>query len=66
MAGGYVNKPSPGWYARTNEENKVRHEATLVEDFWKPIFENTDFKEYIKGAYQIGGNRSIDLEDARE
>ncbi len=66
MAGGYVNKPSPGWYARANEENKVRHEATLVEDFWKPIFENTDFKEYIKGAYQIGGNRSIDLEDARE
>tara|TARA_B100000902_G_scaffold378470_1_gene411767 strand:+ start:8877 stop:9893 length:1017 start_codon:yes stop_codon:yes gene_type:complete len=66
MAGGYVNKPSPGWYARANEENKVRHEMTLFEDFWKPIFENTDFKEYIKSAYQIGGNRSIDVEDARE
>ena len=66
MTGGYVTKPSPGWYARANEENKVRHESTLVEDFWKPIFEKTDFKDYIKSAYQIGGNRSIDIEDARE
>ena len=66
MTGGYVTKPSPGWYARANEENKVRHEFTLVEDFWKPIFEKTDFKDYIKSAYQIGGNRSIDIEDARE
>ena len=29
---------------------------------WKPIFENTDFKEYIKGAYQIGGKENIDVE----
>tara|TARA_B100001778_G_scaffold79884_1_gene64568 strand:- start:3718 stop:4734 length:1017 start_codon:yes stop_codon:yes gene_type:complete len=66
MTGGYVTKPSPGWYARAGEDNKVRHETTLIEDFWKPVFETTDFKDYIKSAFKIGGNRSIDIEDARE
>ena len=54
MAGGYVTKPSPGWYQRTGEENKVRVVETLTEEFWKPIFEGTDFKDHIKKSYKIG------------
>jgi len=70
MQGQYVAKPSNGWYSRVNREtgelfeSKVREAATLEEDFWKPIFEETDFKEYLKQAYQIGGNAAIvDIED---
>src|SRR5210317_306493 len=61
LQGNYVAKPSNGWYCRVDKETgeltepKVREAATLEEEFWKPIFEKTDFKEYLKGVYQIGG-----------
>src|SRR6056300_560699 len=70
LQGQYVAKPSNGWYSRVDRETgelfeqKVREAATLEEDFWKPIFEETDFKDYLKQAYQIGGNAAIvDIED---
>src|SRR6056300_428882 len=69
MQGQYVAKPSNGWYCRVDKETgeltepKVREAATLEEEFWKPIFEKTDFKEYLKGVYQIGGKGSIDFEE---
>ena len=64
MGGGYVVKPSPGWYQRAGEESKVREKETLTEEFWKPIFENTDFKEYIKKNYQIGS--VVNMEDYKD
>jgi RecA/RadA recombinase len=60
MEGGYVVKPSMGWYSKVDkktgeiEDKKVRQVETLKESFWKPIFENTDFKEYLKRRYEIG------------
>jgi RecA/RadA recombinase len=60
LAGNYVAKPSVGWYCRVDKETgelldpKVRAKDTLEEDFWKPIFESTDFKKFVKGHYQIG------------
>ena len=71
LAGGYCTKPSNGWYAKVDQSTgeiteKVREKDTLNESFWKPVFDNTNFKEYIKGAYQIGGKESIDVEDVRE
>jgi len=73
MQGQYVAKPSNGWYSRVDREtgelfeSKVREAATLEEDFWKPIFAETDFANFLKEAYQIGGKASLeDIEDARE
>lgn len=69
LSGQYVVKPSNGWYAKVNretgeiEENKVREKQTLEADFWKPIFENTDFKDYLKQVYQIGGNAIFEVDD---
>ena len=68
MAGGYVVKPTMGWYASVNKETgeinepKVREKDTLSEEFWKPIFENTDFKEFVKSYYQIGHKPLLDVE----
>ena len=64
MVGDYITKPSPGWYAVVDKRDgsvgaKVRHETTLTKEFWDPILTD-DFKNYIKGAYQIGGNITID------
>ena len=57
--GGYIIKPSNGWYMvvdkNTGESigNKVREKDTLNSELWSPIFETTDFKDYIKQTYSI-------------
>ena len=62
MAGGYVIKPNAGWYQRKGEEAKVRMADTLKEEFWQPIFDNTDFKEFIKKQYTIGHKALVELD----
>ena len=65
LQGQYVSKPSNGWYCRVSQETgelldpKVREKETLNGEFWKPIFEETDFKEYLKKRYQIGHVEAI-------
>ena len=67
LAGGYVTKPNVGWYARVDHatgeviDPKVREKDTLTEEFWKPIFEETDFKKFVKGHYQIGHKPLLDV-----
>ena len=69
MQGKYVAKPSAGWYCRVNQEtgelseSKVREAQTLEADFWKPIFEETNFKDYLTECYKIGGQANLDFED---
>ena len=72
LAGGYVIKPNNGWYQRVDKTTgemiggKLREKDTLTGEFWDPIFEETDFKEFIRGSYQIGGDIAeldLDLEN---
>ena len=69
LDGQYVAKPSNGWYCRVDRSTgemvdpKVREKDTLTEEFWKPILEETDFKDFVKGKFAIGGNLSNELED---
>jgi hypothetical protein len=66
LQGQYVAKPSNGWYSRVDRETgelfeqKVREAATLEEDFWKPIFEETDFKEFLRNKYTILNQKGIE------
>lgn len=68
LAGGYVEKPSNGWYCRVDRETgelmepKVRQKQTLEADFWKPILEETDFKEFVKKQYTIGYKAEAELD----
>ncbi len=68
LAGGYVTKPNVGWYARvdlrTGEvlEPKVREKDTQTKKFWDPIFEETDFKQFVKSYYSIGHKPLLDVE----
>ena len=68
LAGGYVQKPNVGWYCRVDTETgelvqpKVREKDTLTEEFWKPIFDGTNFKDFLKGHYQIGHKPLLDIE----
>jgi len=69
MSGNYVSKPSPGWYCRVDKstgelvEPKVREKDTLNEEFWKPIIEETDFKQYIANKYSILNNINLEKMD---
>jgi hypothetical protein len=63
LAGGYVVKPSNGWYSIAGEEKKVRQSETLTKEFWEPVFGNTDFAEFIKSQYSIGLASKVDMDE---
>jgi RecA/RadA recombinase len=67
LAGGYVVKPSNGWYATVDMETgeiggKVRYDQTLEHEFWEPVFTNTDFKDFIQKQYSIGYKSTVDMD----
>ncbi len=68
LAGGYVTKPSNGWYQQANGPNgeefgKVRFDQTLEKQFWDPIFADTDFKEFVKKQYSIGYQDQVSMDE---
>lgn len=69
MAGGYVSKPGAGWYCPVDRETgelvepKKREKETLTPEFWEPILEKTDFKDFIKKQYQIGHQSLVPMDD---
>jgi len=72
LAGGYVTKPSNGWYQLVDQQtgeligNKYREKETLTEEFWRPILDGTDFKEFIKKQYSIGYQAPLDMDEIVE
>ena len=71
LAGGYVVKPSNGWYAVVDPSTgeiggKVRYDATLEKSFWDPIFDGSDFKDFLKKQYQIGHKSLVSMDDIVE
>jgi len=71
LAGGYVTKPSNGWYAVVDQSTgevggKVRYDATLEKSFWDPIIDGTDFKDFLKKQYQIGHQSLVSMDDIVE
>ena len=45
------------------DEKKVRQAETLTKEFWTPIFEGTDFAEFIKSQYSIGLAQKVDMDE---
>ena len=39
---------------------KVREAQTLEEQFWEPVFKNTDFKDFIMKQFSIGHKALVD------
>ena len=72
LDGGYVAKPSNGWYCRVDRSTgelvdpKVREKETVKEEFWTPIFNDTDFKDFVKQKFAIGGTQSNELEELED
>ena len=68
LEGQYVAKPSNGWYCKVSRETgellepKVREKGTLEEEFWQPVFKDTDFKHYVKERFTIGATQGVEDE----
>ena len=56
LAGGFVTKPSNGWYSRKNEEQKYRLKDTYCKDFWLPIISSKEFLDYIETKFKSSGS----------
>jgi RecA/RadA recombinase len=64
--GGFVVKPSNGWYSHRGEEKKYRLKDTYTKEFWLPILSNKDFREYIETNYRISNsslNQDLAMDD---
>lgn len=53
QTGGFVVKPSNGWYSHKGEEKKYRIKDTYTKEFWMPILANKEFREYIEESYRV-------------
>ena len=69
--GGYLNKPKVGWYEAINPETGEVISEKLMrakevndnKEFWLKMFEETNFGQYIKDSFTIGGSGAIMRDD---
>ena len=59
IEGGFVIKPSNGWYSHKVSEKKLRQKDTYTKEFWMPILTSKEFREYIESKYKIAGTDMI-------
>jgi RecA/RadA recombinase len=68
IAGGFVFKPSNGWYQVVDQETgelidpKVREKDTKDDNFWKPILHTEKFRDFLIKQYQIGHKSIVDFD----
>jgi hypothetical protein len=69
LEGGFVTKPSNGWYAIVDKATgeigeKSRIKDTYSKDFWNPIINNQEFRDYVQKRYEVShGQLGQDLVD---
>lgn len=59
LDGGFVSKPSNGWYQKVDTNTgeligaKLREKDTNTEEFWQDILENEKFIRYVENRYLL-------------
>lgn len=70
LQGGFVIKPSNGWYAhRGAEDKKYRLKETYNKEFWMPILGNKEFRDYVEDNYRVSSTnlaQNLTTEDIAE
>jgi RecA/RadA recombinase len=65
IEGGFVVKPSNGWYSTVNKDTgeisdkKYRQKDTYTKEFWLPIIASQTFRDWIEGRYKIAGGEML-------
>jgi RecA/RadA recombinase len=68
LAGGFVVKPSNGWYQRVDQntgemvEPKVREKDTLKEEFWTDLLNSEKFATFLHNTYSIDKKSDVVLD----
>ena len=60
MEGGFVTKPTIGWYQKANDEKKYREKDIYNKEFWGDILSNPEFKEYVEKSFAFTHNEIVD------
>lgn len=72
LQGGFVTKPSNGWYSHAGSNDKFRLKDTYTKDFWLPILTKQEFRDYVETIYKVdsanlaSGISDSDIEDEYE
>lgn len=72
LAGGFVVKPSNGWYQLVDLESgevvgsKVRQKETLEPAFWSELLKNQRFLDFVQNQYSIDRRSEVELEFEEE
>ena len=68
LAGGFVVKPSNGWYQLVDTESgevvgsKVRQKDTLESEFWSDLLKNQRFLDFVQNQYSIDRRSEVELD----
>lgn len=65
LEGNFVSKPSNGWYAKIDRSTgeigeKKRLADTMNAEFWDPILNNEEFKEYVKSKFAVSYGKLLE------
>lgn len=66
LDGGFVVKPSNGWYSRKGEDQKYRAKDTYTKEFWVPILTSKEFQQYIIDSYKVSNSSLLTQEVSDE
>lgn len=72
LVGGWVTKPSNGWYQKVDPStgevlgSKVREKDTNTEEFWEDILNDENFKLFVSGMYKVNCASEFDSEELFE
>jgi len=72
LEGNFVAKPSNGWYCKVDQttgellDPKCREKDTLNGEFWKSIFANPAFSDFVEGKYRAPDTLAVDYGDEEE
>lgn len=59
LEGGFIVKPSNGWYAKKDEERKYRMADTYNKEFWMPILTSKEFNSYVESKYKMASGSIV-------
>lgn len=66
LEGGFVTKPSNGWYAKAGDQNKYRLKDTHNKEFWLPIIQSKEFNNFVESRYRISNNSMMSTMNASD